>query len=216
MHIDLQSVWVKLAVGLLVLGATPLITAGPSEALDLAKWAASHDPITQTRFIPIELWTGAEWDGTRELTLSRASLSFGKRNEKRITGPVAWTRPGTGETLQVYERNDRGKKQLFALSSRGDGLGRVFDSRYGRDCVDEVKFPLGLWKDGETRVFDVSCNNGKLQRRLEVTIERLDFNFEGVPHSLKFHWVVDGGKQPRTDMHYIYSPGRGLVSLNDD
>jgi hypothetical protein len=197
-----------------MLGA--LLSSGASDAVDLSKWAASYDASLKTRFIPIELWIGSEWDGTRELKLSRANLYFGKGGEKRITGPVAWTRPGTGEVLQVYERSERGKKQLFTLSSRGDGLGRVFDSRYGRDCVDEVKFPLGLWTAGETRVYEVSCNDSKLQRRIEVTIEKLDFVFEGVPHSLQFHWVVDGGRGVGTDMHYTYSPGRGLVSLNDD
>jgi hypothetical protein len=186
------------------------------KAADLSKWAASYDPATKTRFIPIELWTGGEWDGNRELRMPSANLSFGKRGEKRISGPVVWTRPGTGEVIQVYERNNRDKKQLFALSSRGDGLGRVFDSRYARDCVDEVKFPLGLWRDGETRVFDVSCNNDNLRRKIELTIERLDFDYDGVPHSLQFHWVVDGGKGRGTDMHYFYSPGRGLVSRDDD
>lgn len=193
-----------------------LLAVGAANAADLSKWAATYDPTTKTRFIPIELWTGGEWDGTRELRMTPANLSFGKRGEKRITGPVAWTRPGTAEAMQVYERNNKGKKQLFALSSRGDGLGRVFDSRYERDCVDEVKFPLGLWKDGETRVFDVSCNNGKLRRKIELTIEKIDFAYDGVPHSLQFHWVVDGGKGRGTDMHYIYSPGRGLASLDDD
>jgi hypothetical protein len=28
--------------------------------------------------------------------------------------------------------------------------------------------------------------------------------------------VVDGGIQADSDMHYTYSPGRGLVSLDDD
>jgi hypothetical protein len=190
--------------------------AGTGHAADLSKWAASYDPAAKTRFIPVELWTGGEWDGSRELKMSPANLTFGKRGDKHIGGPVSWTRPANGETLQVYERSERGKKQLFALSSRGDGLGRVFDSRYGRDCVDEVKFPLGLWKEGEVRVFDVSCNNGRLRRRIELTIEKLDFHHAGVPHSLQFHWVVDGGRKPRTDMRYLYSPGRGLVSLNDD
>jgi hypothetical protein len=196
--------------------ASTLLTAAPVGAANLSKWAASYDPAPKTRFIPIELWTGAEWDGTRELRLAPANLSFGKGGEKRVTGPVAWTRPATGETAQVYERSNKGKKQLFALSSRGDGLGRVFDSRYDRDCVDEVKFPLGVWKEGETRVFDVSCNNGRLRRRIELTIEQIDFVYNGVPHSLRFHWVVDGGKGRGTDMHYIYSPGRGRVSLDDD
>jgi len=189
---------------------------GASYAADMSNWAASYDATTKTRFIPIELWTGGEWNGSRELKLALADLSFGKRGEKRIRGPEAWKRPGSGETIQVYERDNKGKKQLFALSSRGDGLGRVFDSRYARDCVDEVKFPLGIWKEGETRVFDVSCNRGSLRRKIELTIERLDFNHEGVPHSLQFHWVVDGGKARGTDMRYIYSPGRGLASVDED
>lgn len=192
------------------------LVVGSSCAAASSEWSASYDPIVKTRFIPIELWTGGNWDGARQLKMTPAALSFGRRGEKTIAGPLAWTRPSTGEAMQVYERNNKGKKQLFALSSRGDGLGRVFDSRYGRDCVDEVKFPLGLWRDGETRVFNVSCNNGALQRTIELTIEKLDFEHDGVPHSLQFHWVVDGGKDRGTNMHYTYSPGRGLVSLDDD
>ena len=185
-------------------------------AADSSAWSASYDPLTKTRFIPIELWTGAKWDGVPELRMAPAALSFGKRGEKSIEGPVAWIRPSTGEAMQVYERKNKGKKQLFALSSRGDGLGRVFDSRYGRDCVDEVKFPLGQWRDGETRVFEVTCNNGDLRRKIELTIEKLDFEHDGIAHSLQFHWVVDGGKGHGTDMHYTYSPGQGLTSLDDD
>ena len=187
-----------------------VIMTGTSTAADLSPWAASYDPAAKTRFIPVELWTGAAWDGNRELKLAPANLTFGKRGEKRISGPMAWKRPD-GETVQVYERDNRGKKQLFALSSRGDGLGRVFDSRYARDCVDEVKFPLGLWKEGETRVFDVSCNGGRLKRRIELTIEKLDFSYEGVAHSLQFHWVVDGGRAPGA-VHVAHVGGRRLNS----
>ena len=193
-----------------------LVTGMAAQAADMNPWAANYDTATRTRFIPVELWTGGEWDGKREIRLARANLSFGPRGEKRITGPMPWTRPGTGEALQVYERNNRGKKQLFALSSRGDGLGRVYDSRYERDCVDEVKFPLGEWRDGEKRVFDVTCSGGRMRRTIELTIERLDFEHEGVPHSLQFHWIVDGGKGRGTNMRYIYSPGKGLVTLDED
>lgn len=202
----------------LILGAViaALLAVDAPNAADLSKWAASYDPATKTRFIPVELWTGGEWDGNRELRMTPANLYFGKRGEKHIIGPVAWTKPGTGEAIQAYERYNKGKKQVFVLSSRGDGLGRVFDSRYARDCVDEVKFPLGLWREGETRVFDVSCDSGRLRRKIELTIKKLDFEHEGAPHSLQFHWVVDGGKKYETDMHYTYSPGRGLVSLDDD
>ena len=193
-----------------------LALVGASRGADFSQWAASYDSAAKTRFIPVELWTGASWDGTRELRMAPADLAFGKRGEKRISGPQAWKRPGTGETIQVYERDNGGKTQLFALSSRGDGLGRVFDSRYGRDCIDEVKFPLGVWKENESRTYAVSCNNGTLRRTIKVTIEKLDFTYDGVPHSLQFHWLVDGGRARGTDMHYVYSPGRGLVSLDED
>jgi hypothetical protein len=199
-----------------VLVLAVFLVSGAAGAADWSKWAAAYDATAGTRYIPLELWTGGEWDGNRDLRLTSANLGFGKRNEKRITGPVAWSRPGTGEQLQVYERNNRGKKQLFALSSRRDGLGRVYDSRYDRNCVDEVKFPLGLWKEGEEREFQVSCSDGKMRRKIVLTIEKLDFEYEGVPHSLQFHWVVDGGKGRGTDMHYIYSPGRGLATLDED
>ena len=186
-----------------------------ASAADLSKWDPSYDPVKKTRFIPIELWTGSEWDGVRELKMTPANLFFGG-GSKRIVGPILWTRPGTGDQLQVYERINRGKKQLFALSSRKDGLGRVFDNRYDRDCIDEVKFPLGQWRDGETRTFDVSCNNGTLLRKIEITIEKLDFNHNGIPHSLQFLSIVDGGTKPNTRNHYTYSPGLGLVSLDED
>jgi hypothetical protein len=179
-------------------------------------WAASYDPRTRTRFIPVELWTGARWDGQRKLRLAPADLVFGDREDKRIVGPVAWRRPGTRQVVQVYERRTGDKKQLFALSSRGDGLGRVFDSRYGRDCVDEVKFPLGTWRQGERREFRMSCNGGRLRRTVVLTIEEIDFVWAGVSHSLRFHWVVDGGNRPGTDMRYTYSPGRGLVSQDGE
>lgn len=193
-----------------------LAPSGAAHAAEPEPWAAAYDATTETRFIPIELWTGAEWDGSRELVLRSANLVFGKRGEKRIVGPVAWTRPKTDETVQVYERINQGKKQLFALSSRGDGLGRVYDSRYRRDCIDEVKFPLGTWKKGERRVFKVSCNGGNLRRTIQLTIEEIDYLYKDAPHSLRFKWVVDGGVSPGTDMTYIYSPRRGLVYVNGD
>jgi hypothetical protein len=176
--------------------------------------AKAQEP--QARFIPVELWTGAPWDGKEELRMGPANLVFGDRAHKRITGPVQWTRPGAKEPMLVYEHTNRGKKQLFALSSRGDGLGRVYDSRYPRDCLDEVKFPLGRWKQGEMRVFDVPCNGGRSVRRIELRIEKIDFVHAGVPHSLQYHWLVDGGRGAGTDMRYIYSPGLGMVYVQGD
>ena len=179
-------------------------------------WAASYDAATGNRFIPAQLWTGSPWDGRREIDLPKADLTFGNRGEKRLRGPVVWTRPSTGETIQVYERLNKDKKQLFTISSDKTGMGRVFDSRYARDCIDEVKFPLGLWKQGEVRTYTVSCNGGAKLRPLVVTIQKIDFTYRGVAHSLQFHWLIDGGKGAARDVTYVYSPGKGLVLVEGE
>ena len=53
------------------------------------------------------------------------------------------------------ERNNRREGyigQHFAVRAEQDGLGRVTDSRFGDlSCVGEIKFPLGEWREGETR-----------------------------------------------------------------
>jgi hypothetical protein len=109
-------------------------------AVMIAALPAAAGP--DVRFIPVELWTGGAWNATPALRLAKVDTNFGKRGHKRIRGPIAWTRPGTDEKLMVYERTNRNKTQLFALRRDGQGLGRVYDSRYDRNCVDAIKFPL--------------------------------------------------------------------------
>jgi hypothetical protein len=179
----------------------------------MSKWAAADNPRTGARFIPLELWTGAEWDGTHVIRLSKADLSFGSRGEKGISGPFQWKHPNTGEILLVYERTNRDKRQLFTITNHSTGLGRVYDSRYDRACVNGVKFPLGYWKQGETRVYSVKCQGLKKPRPLKVTIKDLDFVYKGIPHSLRFHWLIDEGRGKGTDLIYTYSPGQGLVDI---
>jgi len=182
-----------------------LALAAPAGAEDWSAWQRAYDPATRTRFIPVELWTGAPWDGAREIRMAPASLDFAKN--KSISGPIAWN------GIEVYERRSRGNvSQLFALREDRTGLGRVFDSRYpDRGCRDEVKFPLGVWKQGEVREYRVPCASGA--RPLRVTIEEIDFVYDGVPHSLRFHWLLSAGRGRGTDMRYVYSPLRGLVSV---
>ena len=191
--------------------AAALLLVLPATAALADAWDDAYERAAGRRFIPLELWSGAPWDGTREIAARPAALVFGDRGQKSIRGPVPFTRPGTGESLLVYERINGGKTQLFAITGSGNGIGRVYDSRYGRDCPDEVKFPLGLWQEGERRRFDIACNGGALKRTIELTIEKLDFTYAGRAHALQFHWVVDGGRARGTDMHYIYAPGRGLA-----
>jgi len=178
-----------------------------AHADDWAAWQRAYDPATRSRFIPIELWTGAPWDGTQEIRMTAAALTFGRRGEKFIKGPTTWN------GIDVYERFDGGKLQRFALRDDRTGLGRVYDSR-PRDlgCRGEVKFPLGRWKQGEVREYELPCSRGN--ESLKVTIEEIDFVYNGVPHSLQFHWVFRGGRGRGTDMRYVYSPLRGLVYVH--
>ena len=44
-----------------------LVLAGAARADDWSAWQRAYDPATRTRFIPVELWTGAPWDGTQEI-----------------------------------------------------------------------------------------------------------------------------------------------------
>jgi hypothetical protein len=175
-------------------GTTIMVSMfGVSCTAPIANWPASYDSNTGARFIPIELWTGAEWDGKRVITMSKADIEFGRANEKNIIGPFEWTHPKTGENLLVYERNNAGKRQLFTVTNDGTGLGRVYDSRYDRDCVNEVKFPLGYWRQCETRVYEVKCNGFKKPRPLKVTIK--DLVWLGLPFALliTFSAVLLGG-----------------------
>jgi hypothetical protein len=181
--------------------------AGAAHADDWSAWQRAYDPATRTRFIPVELWTGAPWDGTQEIRMAPAALDFGRRGEKSIKGPLAWN------GIEVYERLNEGKLQRFALRTDRTGLGRVYDSRT-RDlgCREEVKFPLGRWKQGEVREYELQC--WRSSHPLRVTIEEIDFVYDGVPHSLRFHWLFKGGNGRGTDMRYVYSPLRGLVHVS--
>lgn len=189
----------------LLLFALWLTLAGAVRADDWSAWQRAYDPATRTRFIPVELWIGAPWDGTQEIRMAPAALDFGPRGDKSIKGPTTWN------GIQVYERLNRDKLQLFAIRDDRTGLGRVFDSRYER-CRGEVKFPLGRWKQHEVREYQLDCPRGK-QRPLKVAIEEIDFVYDGVPHSLRFHWLYMEGRGRGTDMRYVYSPLRGLVHV---
>ena len=72
--------------------------AGVARAEDWSAWQRAYDRATRTRFIPVELWTGAHWDGTQEIHMAPAALEFGQRGDKSIKGPTTWN------GIQVYER----------------------------------------------------------------------------------------------------------------
>ena len=61
-------------------------------------WAQSYDATTRTRYIPLELILGAEWNGAREIVMPRGSFTEGvTRDPSTWHGPSQWQHPDTGE-----------------------------------------------------------------------------------------------------------------------
>ena len=202
-----QRLICSLTLGLALVASAQHAIANP--------WARSYEASTKTRFIPVELWTGRRWSGARRISMKGANLTFGG-GAKRITGPRRWRNPLNGVTYSVYKRTYGAKTQYFALRG-GIGLGRVYDSRRPRYCTPGFKFPLGTWRQGQTRTARQTCWIGtdrstRFTRTLKIRIENIDYVYNGVPHSLRFRWIVDGGG-PNRDNSYIYSPGRGMVGI---
>ena len=109
--------------------------------------ALSKISFANERSIPLELFTAKERQHSGKL---------------KVTGPMDWKNKRTGEVHQVYERKRGSKIQLFTKTNNGQCLGRVMDSRYEKRGLVYIKngckFPLGNWKEGETRDFFSAYN----------------------------------------------------------
>jgi len=189
-------------------------------------WKQSVAQDADSRFIPIELWSGADWSGANNLVLTAANTSFGKRDHKEIRGPIQWRHPVTGETLWVYERlnnTTKGlKRQLFTVNPDGTGLAKVFDERPGLPTryfsTNAVLFPLGTWHKGEKRTFTFDeYVDGKAEKRTAlVYMRRLNFTYKKVNYAMKYDWICTDA-QGNTIFHerYIYGPGQSLMYYQD-
>ena len=172
--------------------------------------------IGSERFIPLELFTGGEIREDKEIKFTNANLVFGEKKRKKIVGPEDWKNPQTGETIKVYKRTRKGqsglKTQLFSVTNDGQCIGRVWDSRRGgRVIKNGCKFPLGVWKQGETRSFEGS--SGGKPRKIELTILKLG---KKQKDKVKFNWkLYDGSGKLMDDNDYTFSPGKAMTKLND-
>ena len=168
------------------------------------------------RFIPLELFTGGEMREDTEIKFTSANLVFGKKKRKKIIGPENWTNPQNGETIKVYKRTRKSqsgiKTQLFTVTNDGQCIGRVWDSRRGgRVIKNGCKFPLGVWKKGETRSFK-GASGGK-PRKIELTILKLG---KKQGDKVKFNWkLYDGSGKLMDDNDYTFSPRKAMTKLND-
>ena len=172
--------------------------------------------IGSERFIPLELFTGGEIREDKEIKFTNANLVFGEKKRKKIVGPEDWKNPQTGETIKVYKRTRKGqsglKTQLFTVTNDGQCIGRVWDSRRGGRVIQNgCKFPLGVWKEGETRSFEGS--SGGKSRKIELTILKLG---KKQKDKVKFNWkLYDGSGKLMDDNDYTFSPGKAMTKLND-
>ena len=189
-----------------------------------AVWERATDRVAQSRFIPMQLIVPGVWDGTRRIDMP---IADGLDAEGTVwTGPQQWRHPHTGEMLTVYDRRrttprEGPVEQKMAVRTDGSAIGRVYDSRFGGLlCEQEAKFPLGVWKQAEVRTFDYLClttRGGRvveLRRTARITIEELDYEQNGVPHSLRFAWRFSDRDSGEVLDHrtYIFSPGYGLAA----
>ncbi len=169
------------------------------------------------RFIPLELFTGGEIREDTEIKFTKANKIFGEKKRKKIVGPEDWKNPQTGEIIKVYKRTREGqsglKTQLFTVTNDGQCIGRVWDSRRGgRVIKNGCKFPLGVWKEGETRSFKGS--SGGKPRKIELTILKLG---KKTKSSIKFNWKLYNlsSGELMDDNDYTFSPGKAMTKLND-
>jgi len=207
------------AVGQVIAADWPTARLGSKQV-----WEAATDQATQSRFIPMQLIVPGAWDGTRRIDLPTAA---GFDAEGTVwTGPQEWRNPYTGQMLTVYDRRRTTRRegsveQKMALRLDGSAMGRVYDSRFGGlICDQEAKFPLDVWRQGEVRTFEYVCRTTRggqvveRRRAARITIEELDYEYNGVPHSLRFAWRHSDRDTGEVLDHrtYIFSPGRGLAA----
>jgi hypothetical protein len=194
-------------------------------ALDLRAWEASINSQTKERYIPVELWAGTDWDGKLELKMPSVDGTYRHRTSTYyIKGPAEWKHPVTAQTSLVYERinpgrnKDDDKSQLFTINQDQTGLGRLFDGRPGRDTrtySGGLKFPLGLWKEGETKSFVYKVwDTTETQRTETITLKQMNFTYQGTSHCLEIHWsATDRSGRKTYDRHtYVYCPSKSMVS----
>ena len=189
-----------------------------------AHWDTATDLAGQQRFIPMQLVVPGVWDGEHRIDMPSADGDDVEGT--KWSGPGDWKNPHTGQTMRVYDRRRSNRRegsveQKMAIRADGAAIGRAYDSRFGGlVCDGEAKFPLGVWKQGEVRTFDYVClttRGGRVvetRRSARITIEALDYEYQGTPHSLRFAWRFSDRDTGEVLDHrtYVFSPGFGLVA----
>ena len=94
---------------------------------------------------------------SEKIVFPEVSFKFGYKKRHKIKGPFIWKNSKTNESIKVYVRSRYSKKedkeisQLWTVTNNNQCLGRVFDNRGNRFIENGCKFPIGFWKQGESR-----------------------------------------------------------------
>ena len=163
-------------LSLVMIMATQALYANDIEhqELTLNSSGNANSPIKE-RFIPVELFTGAKWDGKHELILKKVSTSTSacaSSNGTRcttytITGPfktegndtkIEWAGDEIPYYLRTFSTRSFGNvESFFTINNSKDGLVRIYDKRkqWGARTYDGLgsKFPLGYWKQGDCLLY---------------------------------------------------------------
>ena len=144
---------------------------------------------------------------------------------RRIAGPQSWTHPVTGQRLTVYVRTKREqsgtKTSYYTLRPDGTALARVFDKRPGRSdryFTGDAFMPVGLWRSGMSKSYEMAQHAGGKTTRHTVTIRgtKASFTHRGRPGAMEYIWTekTPSGRTTK-QLRYIYSPGMGLVDVKN-
>ena len=171
-------------------------------------------------FIPVELWLGENITESEKIIFPEVNFKFGYQERHKIKGPIIWKNSKTNQNIKVYVRSRYSKKedkeisQLWAVTNNNQCLGRVFDNRDNRFIENGCKFPIGFWKQGESRSFISNYfdeRKGKYKRIKTITI----LNLENKDNScLKFNWKSSQKGNVIDENIYEYCPRKGLVKVN--
>lgn len=184
------------------------------------------EPSVDKRFIPVEMLTGSEWNGENSINLPQVDRSYpvddysrGKIYNYDITlkGPVKWRHPDVNKDLQIYERfvSINNASEKFAIRSDSKAAGRVWDSRFPGTYFVEAKFPLGMWKQGESRSFRHSLyiRGRKIEGQTQMEIEKISCTYNGVSGAFQYRWKSYKRGGLSGDYSYIYGPGKGMMAV---
>ena len=212
----------KLGIGVLSILCASLTGCTSNTKVEKDPWKSAYNSETKERFIPVELFTGAKWDGEHKLemeqTESTACAVSGNRpcDNYYISGPYKTASNNTkiewvGDQIPYYKRTFSTRRMglvesHFTINNSKDGLVRIFDKRkqWGERNYTGLgsKFPLGYWKQGEVRTYAT---------RRPITIEIIELN--DANNCLTFRWILGEGKRRNTDNNYTFCPNQGFTKF---